>query len=92
VAVAEGNGVCVGRGSGVAVAGRAVGGSGVRVGRLRNPAAREVGVAVAPGTQALNIKTRQKRAIISEKSFLLIIAIPIIYFSLSYASLISSSK
>ena len=78
MAVAGGKGVSVGEGSGVAVAGTAVGGSGVLVGRLREPAARAVGVAVAAGPQALKKKTRQTIKIVVEKSFLSIIAIPVI--------------
>jgi hypothetical protein len=78
VAVGGGNGVPVGRGTGVEVAGRAVGASGVRVGRERKAAAREVGVTEAAGAQAFNKNTRQERRINSERSLFLIMVIPII--------------
>jgi hypothetical protein len=79
VAVGGGKGVPVGRGKAVAVAGRAVGGAGVRVGLLRKAAELDVGVAVAAGVQALNKNTRQIIKMVSEECFLLFIAIPVIY-------------
>jgi hypothetical protein len=78
VAVGGGNGVPVGRGTGVEVAGRAVGASGERVGRERKASAREVGVAVAAGAQALNKIKRQKTKMNSERSLFLLMAISII--------------
>ena len=84
MAVAGGSGVAVGSGSGVGVAGRAVGAAGVRVGRLRKAAAREVGVALAAGAQALNKNTRQKKHVNLAKILLLLIAIPINLYFPSY--------
>ena len=78
VAVGGGNGVSVGRGKGVEVAGRAVEASGVRVGWLRKAAAREVGVAVKEGAQALDNITRQETKMNSERKLFLITVIPII--------------
>jgi hypothetical protein len=60
------------------VAGIAVGGAEVRVGRLRKADALGVGLAVAAGAQALKKKTRQKIKMAAEKSLLFIIAIPVI--------------
>jgi hypothetical protein len=80
VAVAGGRAVAVGGGRGVEVAGIAVGGSAVRVGRFRKPAARAVGVAA--GAQALKKRPNQIIKIIAERTFLLIIAILVICFSL----------
>jgi hypothetical protein len=81
VAVAVDKGVAVGGGRGVEVAGTAVGGSAVRVGRLRKLAARAVGVAVAAGAQALKKRPKQIIKIAAEKNLLLFIAIPV-FFSL----------
>lgn len=72
------HGVSVGRGKGVEVAGRDVEASGVRVGWLRKAAAREVGVAVKEGAQALDNITRQETKMNSEKRPFLITVIPII--------------
>ena len=91
VAVAGGNGVPVGKGTGIEVAGKAVGASGVcvRVDRERKAAAREVCVAVTAGAQALNKNTRQERRINSERRHFLFKAIPIIIFPLMWASKIN---
>jgi len=46
---------------------------------VRKAAALAVGVAAAPGTQALKKEIRQIIKMVAERSFLFIIAIPVIY-------------